>query len=413
MKVLHINQSDISGGAAIAAYRLHEGLLAQQVDSRLLVGKQTLDDERITAMPRRYRLDNQFSRLTRPLGLNYINIVSTFDIPKLPLYQSVDILNFHNLHYRPEMGYFNYLALSKLTQEKPAVFTLHDMWSFTGHCAYSYDCDRWKTGCGQCRHPETYPAIQRDSTNVEWRLKNWTYGRSRLTIVAPSRWLAEQARQSMLGQFEVHHIPYGIDIQAYQPLDPEQCRTVLGISTTTKVLMFGAKNLGQDRKGSDLLLAALQKLPHSIKKNVLLLAMGNNNHKDIEQLTGINTLALGYLDNDRLKAVAYSAADLFVLPSRADNLPLVLQESMACGTPMLSFNTGGIPDLIRPGITGYLAQPEYADDLGNGILELLEDNEQRKLMGQQCRAIAVKEYALERQAQLYKKLYTHLLTTGN
>ncbi|MCA2808066.1 glycosyltransferase family 4 protein [Microcystis sp. M095S1] len=404
MKILHINQSDIGGGAAIAGYRLHQGLLNQGIDSKLLVGFVKTDDERVEAITRKYRLENLLSRFTSRLGFNYINLFSTFDIPQHKFYQDADILNFHNLH----TGYFNYLAIPKLTETKPAIFTLHDMWSFTGHCAYSYDCEKWKIGCGNCPYPDTYPAINRDNTHLEWKLKDWVYSKSNLTIVAPSQWLTEQAKASMLSRVPIHYIPYGIDTTAYQPLDPLLCKTILGISPTKKVLLFGADSLKDSRKGSDLLFQALQKLPQSLKEETILLTFGNGGETITSEL-GMPTLSLGYISSDRLKSVAFSAADLFIFPTRADNLPLVLQESMACGTPMVSFKIGGVPDLVRPGITGYLALPEDTQDFCDGIVKLLEDEPLRKKMSENCRDIALKEYNLDLQAQLYMELYKQVL----
>ncbi len=404
MKVLHINQSDISGGAGIAGYRLHQGLLNQGIDSKLLVGILKTDDQRAAGVIRKYRMENQLSRFTSRLGLNYINLISSFDIPNHKFYQDANILNFHNLH----TGYFNYLAIPKLTETKPAVFTLHDMWSFTGHCAYSYDCDRWKIGCGKCPYPDTYPAINRDNTHLEWKLKDWVYNKSNLTIVAPSQWLTEQAKASMLSRFPIHYIPYGIDITAYQPLDPLLCKAILGISTNKKVLLFGAESLKDSRKGGDLLLKALQQLPQSLKSEVMLLTFGNGGEAITSKL-GISTLSLGYISGDRLKSVAYSAADLFIFPTRADNLPLVLQESMACGTPMVSFKIGGVPDLVRHHVTGYLARPEDAEDFCNGIVMLLEDAQLRQKMSENCRAIALEEYSLEIQTKRYIELYQQIL----
>lgn len=404
MKVLHINHSDVSGGAAIAGYRLHQGLLSQEIESRFLVGIVKTSSDRVAAIPRNYRVENQLSRFTTPLGLNYTNLISTFNISQHTFYQGADILNFHNLHN----GYFNYLAIPSLTESKPAIFTLHDMWSFTGHCAYSHDCDRWKIGCGKCPYPDTYPTVQRDNTRLEWKLKNWVYSRSKITIVAPSHWLTEQAKQSMLNRFPIHHIPYGIDTEAYQPIDSEQSRSVLGIPIGKKVLMFGANNLKDPRKGGDLLLKALSSLPASLKAETVLLILGNDGDA-IAQAVGIQTLNLGYVSGDRLKAIAYSAADLFILPTCADNLPLVLQESMACGTPMVSFKVGGVPDLVRPSVTGYLAQPEDAKDFCDGIVQLLEDEALRERMSQQCRAIALEEYPLELQARAYIELYQQAL----
>ncbi|PIG93294.1 glycosyltransferase family 4 protein [Gloeocapsopsis sp. IPPAS B-1203] len=406
MNVLHINQSDLSGGAAIAGYRLHQGLLAQGVDSHLLVGNAQSNSDRVTTTPaKKTYIERQlYLRLTKPLGLNYLHFLNTFNIPKKSVYKNADILNFHNLH----TGYFNYLAVSSLTKDKPAVFTLHDMWSFTGHCTYSYDCDRWKTGCGKCPYPDVYPQIEKDNTRLEWRLKNWIYSQSNLTVATPSRWLYEQAKQSILNRFPIHHIPYGIDTQAYQPLDPEQCRAHLGIPRGKKVLMFGADSLTERRKGGDLLAQALQNLPSGLKAETMLLIFGNSGAA-IAQTVGMTTIDLGYLTSDESKTIAYSAADLFVFPTRADNLPLTLQESIACGTPMISCKIGGVPDLVRPGITGYLAKPENAQDLCDGIVYLLEEQNLREQMRHNCRAIALSEYPLELQAKRYLELYNQLV----
>ena len=399
MNVLHINQSDLIGGASIAGYRLHKSLLAQGIESRLLVGKQKTTSDRV-AVIKRNPIEKQLNSLTWRLGLNYINCLSTFDIPKHNFYKDADVLNFHNLH----SGYFNYLALPKLTQHKPAVLTLHDMWSFTGHCAYSYECDRWKTGCGKCPHLDVYPQIKLDNTRLEWQMKNWAYHRSTLTIVAPSNWLTKLASCSILNRFSIHCIPNGIDTEVYQPLDREQCRLVLNIAKNKKVLMFGADNLTDSRKGGDLLLKALISLQPSLKAQTLLLTLGNGGEAIAEKV-GIQTLNLGYVTSDRLKSIAYSAADLFIFATRADNLPLMLQESLSCGLPVISFDIGGVPDLVRPGVTGYLAVAEDIKDFSHGIIRLLEDKNLRDRMSKQCRDIALQEYSLALQAQRYIDLY--------
>lgn len=406
LKVLQVNLSDYAGGGggAIAMYRLHTGLKKAEVDSKILGGFKTLESSESKQIPRLQRWESQIRKITSKIGLNDIHCISSFKIKKNKIYLESDILNFHVLH----SGFFSYLAMPSLTESKPAVFTIHDMWALTGHCAYSYNCDRWKNGCGKCPNLDTYPAIQRDSTHLEWKLKNWVYSRSKLTIVTLSNWLTEQAKLSMLNRFPIHYIPNGIDTKAYQPLDPEQCRSLLGIPTGKKVLMFGAESLKNPRKGGDLLSKALQNLPESLKAKIVLMTLGNGGEA-IAEAVGIQTFNLGYVSSDRLKSIAYSAADLFIFPTRADNLPLVLQESMACGTPMVSFRIGGVPDLVRPGVTGYLAEPENAKDFCNGIMQLLEDRSLRDHMSQQCRAIALEEYPLELQAKRYIELYRQAL----
>lgn len=405
MKILRINQSDISGGAAIAVYRLHQGLLAQGIDSRFLVNQVSSNSQFADTIPPIKSIDYQILRFTRILGFNDIHRTSTFDILKHPFYQEADLLHFHNLHG----GYFNYLALPSLTKTKPAILTLHDMWAITGHCAYSFDCSRWKSGCGKCPYPNTYPAIQRDSTHWEWRLKKWIYSKSNLVgVVTTSRWHAEQAKQSILKHIPIHRIPPGLDTEAYQPLDSKQCRTILGIPAGKNVLMFAAVNLKDSRKGGDLLLQALQLLPESLKAETVLLILGNGG-EGISETVGIPTLNLGFVGSDRLKSIAYSAADLFLFPTRAENFGLVVQEAMACGTPTVSFKVGGVPDLVRPGLTGYLAEQENVTNFCQGIVELLEDSTLRNYLGQKCRAIALEEYSLKLYTQRYMELYRQAL----
>ncbi|NJN59082.1 MAG: glycosyltransferase, partial [Leptolyngbyaceae cyanobacterium SL_5_9] len=344
------------------------------------------------------------NKFTYPLGLNYLNITSSFHLQKNPVFAEADVVNLHNI-----LGnYFNYLAIANISNLKPTVITLHDMWYATGHCAYSYDCNRWIQGCGKCPYPDTYPAIKRDNTHLEWKIKNWIYDRSKLTIVAPSRWLEEVAKKSILNKFEVHCIPYGIETDVFKPIDPELCRQALGIDVKRKIIFFAAANLEDKRKGFHLLLEALKLLPQVLKQEILLLTLGSSDYYQYQDL-GVPTIHLGYVSNDRIKSIAYSAADLFVFPTQADNLPLVLQESLACGTPMVSFRVGGVPDLVRPGITGYLAEPDNVADLKDGIVQLLENSDVRAAMSEKCRELAITEYSPALQAQRYQQLYKSLL----
>lgn len=406
MKILQINFSDFAngGGGAIAMYRLYLGLKKANIDCKILSGVKTLEILDSQSIVRSSKLEYLIKLLTSRLGLNDIHCVSSFRISNNNFFINSDILNFHVIH----SGFFSYLALPELTKNKPAIFTLHDMWSFTGHCAYSYDCDRWQHGCGNCPYPDIYPPIKLDNTYLEWKLKDWVYSKSNLTIVTISKWLTEQVKKSMLNRFNIHYIPNGIDTEAYKPLNKEECRHILGISWNQKILMFGAVSLKDERKGSDLLIKSLQQLPSSLKSDILLLTLGEGGEK-IAEMVGIKTLNLGYVSSDRLKSIAFSASDLFVFPTRADNLPLVLQESMACGTPMVSFDIGGVPDLVRHNITGYLAKPEDIQDFSNGIVQLLEDDQLRQNMSKNCRVIAISEYSLELQAKRYIELYEQVL----
>jgi glycosyltransferase involved in cell wall biosynthesis len=173
--------------------------------------------------------------------------------------------------------------------------------------------------------------------------------------------------------------------------------------------MFNALSVKDNRKGGDLLLNALEKLPESLKSDILLLTIGGGD--GLSQNIGIQTLNMGFISSENFKPILYSAADLFVCPTRADNSPLVLYESMACGTPMVSFNVGGVPDLVRPGITGLLAEAENVEGFTNCIVQLLEDDNLRNSMSQQCRKIAVEEYSLNLYVQRFITLYHQVLGT--
>ncbi|MES1021712.1 glycosyltransferase family 4 protein [Gloeocapsa sp. BRSZ] len=411
MKVLHLWRSDSGtrgGGGAVSMHRLHLGLKAAGVDSQILCESKTTESSDVQVLERWSGLETLgkcLKQLTSRLGLNDIHRISSFKIKQHPAYIDADILHFHGTH----SGFINYLALPYLTARKPAVFTLCDMWTFTGHCAFSYDCNRWQIGCGNCPYPDLNPSIRRDNTRLEWKLKEWTYNHSNITFVTKSTWLTQIAQQSLLSRHPIHEIPNGIDTDIYQPLDRAQCRTQLGIPQDKNVLMFAAVQLNHFQKGGDLLLKALQRLPASIKAETVLVIFGHSGEA-IAQTIGMPTLNLGYISDERHKAVCYSAADLFLFPTRAETFGNVALESMACGTPVVSFKVGGVPDLVRHGITGYLATPEDAQDFSHGIAQLLAHSSND--MSQQCREIALHEYSIESCTQRHIKLYNQILENG-
>lgn len=402
MNVLQINLSDYSatGGTGIVMYRLHEALKQANLQSNILCLVPELENSGAIYFERSLPvkiIERLLLSIGNELGLyDAVRFISTANICNRPCYQEADVINLHCIH-----GVFlSYLGLPWLTQ-KPTVYTLHDMWAFSGHCHYSYDCERWKDGCGKCPYPDTPDPIKRDNTSIEWKLKDWTYSRSRLHVVTPSKWMYNQAKFSMLNRFEIHHIPYGIDTKTYRPLDQELCRFQLGITGNKKVLMFNAMDMKDNRKGGDLLLSALDKLPTSLKAEILLLTMGKN---QLNNQLDIETLNLGFVSDDDKKCVIFNAADIFVFPTRADNSPLVLYESLACGTPIVSFDIGGVSDLVRPGITGILAEAKNVEQLRDCIQMLLEDDSLRLSMSPRCRDIATQDYSLE----LYRQRYTNL-----
>lgn len=408
LKVLHIHRFGLNGGAggAISMRRLHFGLRKAGIDSKILCVRQAAESsDVIVTKPSRIEHKWNFytGKITSSLGLEDVFNVNSHRIKKSKAYLDADIINFHRI---PNV--LSYLAFPSLTKNKPAVFTLCEMWALTGHCRHSLDCERWKSGCGSCPYLRLPPAVRRDGTHLQWGLKNWAYSRSDLTIVTKSKWMAGLAKQSMLNRFPIHHIPNGVDTKAYKPIDQDNCRLLLNIPPRKKVLVFVAQRLDTFLKGGDLLLKALQSLPKSLKGEIVLLVFGRNGEL-IADAIDIQTIILGYISDDNTKAIAYSAADLFVHPTRAEAFPNVALESIACGTPVVSFRVGGVPDLVRPGVTGHLSEPENANGLRDGIIQLLEDDSLRHNMSQQCRTIATNEYAVNLVIQRYIRLYRRLI----
>jgi len=406
MKILMMHRGDGDmGGGQVQMNRLQSGLRSRGVDARILCRDRSRQES--VRMPTYARIENQLGKVTRRLGMNEMHLVSSFAVKKLTEFIDADLIDFHCLHCET----LSYLALPDLTRRKPAVFTFHDMWPLTGHCHASLECDRWKTGCGKCPHLDVDPTARRDATALEWRLKRMAYNHSRFTIVTPSKWLHDRTKESMLGEFPVHHIPHGIETDIYKPLDKIHCRVLLGIPEDKNVVLCAMESMQRPLKGADLLVQALRRLPADLSRNSILLLFGHANQEILSHIP-MPVVNLGYLHNPRLKALAFSAADVFIHPTRADVFALVVLESMGCGTPVVSFAVGGVPELVRPGMTGYLAQPEQPDDLCEGIVNLLADKVRLQAMGRQCRDLVVSGYALELQVQRYIELYQQVIRGG-
>jgi glycosyltransferase involved in cell wall biosynthesis len=213
----------------------------------------------------------------------------------------------------------------------------------------------------------------------------------------------------MIGKFKIEVIENGLDANVFTPLDQEECRQKLNIPSGKKILLFGAMGLNDHRKGGDLLLKALKKMPDSLKRSVVLLTFGHID-KAFKTISEIPIINLGYISDDHIKAVAFSAADIFVFPTRNDNFPCIVQESLACGTPVVSFDLNGVPELVRNGTTGYLAEPENAESLLQKMMQLLEEDKIRAEMRIKSRALAVAEYSIELQSKRYIELFSSILS---
>ncbi len=315
-----------------------------------------------------------------------------------PFVKNAELIHFHNLHG----NFFSFRVLPELSQIAPLVWTLHDTWALTGHCSYNYDCERWKSGCGECPRLDEYPEIKIDTSAYLWRLKHKMYQNSHPAVVAPSQWIAKMAIESPLFMgCEIHHIPYGLNLDEFSPGNQAHARDELGIPRSAKVVMITALPNAK-RKGAEYFKEALGYLKTMPRPWLLIVG----SHGLFRQFAdSFRMTEIGYVESSRVMNKCYVAADVFVLPSLADNLPVSLIEAMASGTPSVAFSVGGIPDLIRHLETGYLATSYDGHDLAAGIELLLSRDELRVQLGQKAREVAEQEYGLHGQVNHYVQLY--------
>jgi len=290
------------------------------------------------------------------------------------------------------------------------VWTLHDMNPFTGGCHYDEQCGRFRAQCGRC--PQLGSGDDADLSRQIWQRKQSALERiepRRLRIVALCQWMAKAVESSsLLGRFPVSIIPNGLDTEIFAPRERAEARAQLGLPAQGRLLLFVAESLRNKWKGFAHLLEALRGLKPT--DNIGLMSIGRGR---LETPPDLPHHHLGEIHDDRLLAAAYSAADLFVIPSVQENLPNTVMESLACGTPVAGFDVGGIPDMVRPGLTGALAPVGDSASLRKAITNLLSDSAALAKMSAHCREVAVKEYTLEVQSRRYTALYDELLKTGS
>ncbi len=415
MKITLLNYSTGLGGASISAYRLYQGLKPLNPETFMIVGINDKENPEVIAPKSRFdkawirlapMLDEIPKRYYRqrkmtPYSLQWIPDRLNQKLEKI----EPDIINLHWI----TRGFMQIETLKKMA--KPIVWTLHDMWAFTGGCHYSSNCQRYKESCGRC------PQL---SSNQLWDLSHWIWQKKQkawsslnLTLVSPSQWLANCARQSSLFQnLPINVIPNGINTQIYRKIDKIIARNLLNFPQNKLLILFGSVNPNSDpRKGFHLLLSALKSLSQLAQlQEIEIVVFGDyqpNNHLDIE--LPFKTCYLGKLNDDISLVIAYNTADVFVAPSLEDNLPNTILEALACGVPCVGFQIGGIPDMIDHKTNGYLAQPYEIFDLAKGIQWVLENQERRNQLSQSARQTVLNKFTLEQQAHRYLSLFQTLV----
>ncbi len=409
MRIVHLNSPDIAGGAARAAYRVHQALLTEGVDSKMLVQRKSSDD--YTVIGPETKIQKALGRIrptldTLPVQF-YRNRTKTFFSPSwLPFSPILKHIN----EIKPDLVHLHWIAGGMIRIEDiakikfPIVWSLHDMWALTGGCHYDEGCKKFETRCKSC------PVLGSDKVNdlsnkVFYRKKKVFQKVKSLTVIGLSRWLADCAERSALFKNRsVVNLPNPIDTDIFAPVPKKNARDILNLPHDKKIILFGAMNGSTDpRKGFNYLSSALQKL-HA--EDIELVVFGSTEPRTPAAFKQ-PVRYVGHLHDDVSLRVLYSAADVMVVPSLQENLSNAIMESLACGTPVVAFNVGGNSDLIEHKKTGYLATPFDTDDLAQGIDWILHaenyqefcENLRNKVLQNFDSKVVVKKYI-----ELYKNI---------
>ncbi|MEO6148790.1 MAG: glycosyltransferase family 4 protein [Mucilaginibacter sp.] len=419
MKVTLINTSDAGGGAPAACMRLLKALGLKQVDAALAVQHKKTAEVRVWEVTRKLQRKLNFLKERLPFIFFYEKDKSVRfafstantgnDISRESVIANADVLHLHwnNSGYQ---SIDNLKALFALG--KPVVWTLHDMWAFTGGCHYSGGCDHFINECGNCwmlRSPQP-----NDISHTGWLRKLALLDVPKnLTIVTCSNWLGDLARtSSLLKRFNIISIPNPIDTEVFSPKSMTAVQKKWNIDINKKIILFGAANINDRRKGITYLVDALHHLKNNYSETTTIevVIFGKNKHFDVTTLP-FKTHELNIITSAQQLAEVYSMADVFISPAVEDNLPNMVMEALACGTPVVAFNTGGIPDMVDHLQNGYLAEYKSAEDLAAGLHHVLFSGDATS-MASAAREKVLANFTNDIVAGKYIDLYNSIVSNG-
>jgi len=418
MKVLLISTHARRGGAALAAYRLMSALRDHGVDAGMLVqqgGKGEVHVHRTTNSVVkkwvnlcRFILERMvFVLRERERRVRFLfSTAGTGETIHGNIHvKEADIIHLHWING----GYLSLRSLKLLISSgKPVIWTFHDMWAFTGGCHYSLECKGYTMECGNC--PYLRKPYAGDLSHRVWKRKEKIFRNPRFVVVTPSDWLKSCVRSSTLfGNCEVHTIHNPVDPRMFRPVPVEEACRMLGLDPARKYILFGAANVNNILKGFDHFVEAVRILHNEMEDEgeveILLFGKAAGN---IAGLFPFRTHVIPFTDSREQIPAIYSAASLFVIPSLQDNLPNTIIESQLCGTPVVGFRTGGIPEMIEHLVNGYLAEFGSDPDLSAGMQWVLRYADY-PMLSETTRELALKRYSVKRSVEKYMELYRKVL----
>jgi len=413
MRIASLSAYDTFGGAAKAAYRLHKALISIGIDSFMLVKRKLSEDPRVISQKNKERETSLRVKLfLERVPIKMIELIEgrdirePFSIAWMPSTKIISMIEEIN----PDIVHLHWICDGTLSIEdlpsirRPIVWSLHDMWAFTGGCHCSDDCERYKAGCGRCRVMSSNE--KEDLSRFVWLRKRKSFLKMRdLTIVGVSRWIAERAKESpLLKGKRIIHIPNPVDTEIFKPSPLREGREKFNLPKEKRLILFGAIGAIEDeRKGFMKLREALNKMN---REDVELVVFGSERSKDLPSLS-LKVHYLGRIEDEKELALLYSACDLMVVPSKQEAFGQTAAEALSCGTPVVAFGCTGLTDIVDHKINGYLAKPYDIDDLRRGIEWVLERPNPKELSFK-AREKVKREFDSKLVAQRYAKLYEEL-----
>ena len=415
MKIVLLNTSERTGGAAVAANRLMHALNKAGHEAKMLVrDKQTTDENVVSINTSFVQKKINFTRFAwerlvifarnrfDKKNLFAVSIANTgVDISKHPLVKDADIIHTHWIN----QGFLSLKNIKQLIDTgKPIVWTMHDMWAMTGICHYSGNCEKYKTACCNCPI-----LVENKSNDLSFVIfgKKEKINLGQIHYVGCSQWIAEKAKSGfLLKNANILSIPNPINTEIFYPKDKNTTRQKLQLPLDKHLLLFSAAKISDNRKGGTYFIDACklicEKYPE-LAQTIEIVWMGNKNETFFLEMNLISH-SLHYISSESEAADVYSAVDVYVIPSLEDNLPNTIMEALACGTPCVGFNIGGIPEMIDHKKNGYVAEYKSVEDLANGIYEMLFEADYKQL-SLNARQKAIDCYSEEVTVKQYVELY--------